>query len=114
MGISDNALIEVNYFGFDKEKQNNDLERFDGLNVFSELKRRVKNIDFKFTPEFARDQGAAQQGNSMHLRADISSEKMRLFSQFERYDEGFQALFNRESQLGKIYDRSAIEGTFNP
>ncbi|UCE08112.1 MAG: hypothetical protein JSW07_08830, partial [bacterium] len=103
LGISDNALIEVNYFGFDKEKQKGDLERFDGLNVFSELKWRVKNFDFKFTPEFARNQGAAQQGNSMHLKTDVSSEKMRLFSQFERYDGGFQPLFKREFQLGKIY-----------
>jgi hypothetical protein len=111
---SDNVQMEVNYFAFDEEQSDFNLKHYNGFDFFSEFKWRIKNIDFKLTPEFARNQGDSLNGNSMHLRTDVSSQKIRLFSVFEKYDRGFKQLFNRKFQLGNIGERIAAGGTYYP
>jgi len=111
---SDNMQMELNYYSFDRENKAGNAERFNGVNYFGEFRRRVNNLDIKFTPEFARTGGTSQDGSGMHLRTDASSDKIRLFSEYERYDRGFTPMFDKKFQLGNLHDRLAAGGTVYP
>ena len=114
LGPSDNILMDVNYFSFDAQNPESSSSRYNGINLLSELKWKIKEFDFKFTPEFARTVGEGENGSSIHLRTDISTEKVRIFSQFEKYDDGFKTLHERKFQLGKLKSRITAGGTFYP
>lgn len=113
-GPSDNILMALNYFAFDPEGSGKSSAGVTGFNFFSELKWRFKNIDLKFTPEAASSQNYQQSGRSIHLRSDLSSDKFRLLSRYEKYDPGFQSPITRKFQLGNLYDRQLVQGTFYP
>ncbi len=109
LGLSDNALVELGYFSFDKSNGSR-IIRYSGYHVFGEFKWRLKKLDFKLTPEFAR----SDQGNSIHIRNDISSSKMRLFGAYEKYDKDFVSLVTKKFQLGDLRERLSAGGTFYP
>ena len=113
-GPSDNMQIELNYFEFDKKNDNTRMSTYKGLNFFGEFKWRIKNIDFKLTPEFGKNQGDFNDSKGMHIRTDVSSEKFRLYSAFEKYDDSFERLFIRKFQLGKLKKRNALGVTLYP
>jgi hypothetical protein len=108
---SDNVQVDFNYFAFDNET-GSEPTQYSGFNTFSELKWRFKDIDFKLTPEFATTDGGGKTGNSWHVRSDVSSSKMRLFSIFEKYDPGFKSLYPKKFKLGLLNERLAAGGTF--
>ncbi|MBN1999645.1 hypothetical protein JW935_18975 [candidate division KSB1 bacterium] len=109
IGFSDNALLEMNYFSFDKET-GSQVKRFQGYYLFGEFKWRIKNLDFKFTPEFAQ----SDKGNSMLFRNEISSSKMRIFGLYEKYDKEYVSLVTKKFQLGDLHERLSAGGTFYP
>jgi hypothetical protein len=111
-GPSDNILLETKVYSFDKRSSNIDHLRYYGYNFMSEIKWRLKNVDFKITPEFARTHGKSKNGNSLYLRTDISSQKIRLFSVYEKYDPEFQPLFPKKFKLGKLQDRIFAGATY--
>lgn len=113
-GPSDNVLMEVNTFGFDQENSDLNIDRFHGVDFLGEFKWRIKDMDFKVTPELASSQGADQKGNNIHIRTDLSSKKMRIFSLYEKVDPGFEPLFTKKFQLGDLKDRLEIGGTIYP
>jgi len=113
-GPSDNVLVELSGFAFDEEQGPDAVDPVKGLDFFGEFKWRLKGLDFKLTPEFARGVGNAQNGNGMHLRTDISSQRVRVFSEYEKYDEDFKTLHPRKFQLGSLANRMAAGVTVLP
>ena len=94
-GPSDRMLVEVNGYAFDESTSDTHSPQTRGFDVLGEFRWRLKGLDFKLTPEFAGNQTGSQKGKSIHLRTDVSSKNVRLFSEFERYDGDFKKLFPR-------------------
>ncbi|MDP2981931.1 MAG: hypothetical protein Q8O92_01205 [Candidatus Latescibacter sp.] len=111
---SDKMQMEVSYFTFDQGGDSGYRERYSGIDSFSEFRWQARGMDFVLTPQFARTQGALRAGNSMAVRTDASSSRMRLFSLYERYDRNFEPLFPQKFQLGNLEDREGAGGTLYP
>jgi len=99
---------------YDGERDRGYGGRYSGIDYLSEFRWRTGGYDFKITPEIARTSGESTDGNSFHLRTDVSSQKVRLFSEVESYDDGFMSLFEREFQLGRLHDRTSFGATVYP
>jgi hypothetical protein len=107
---SDNMYLEVNGYRFEQESRDQEhMDSFNGIDMVGEFRMRVKDIDIKLTPEVSQNQGTG-----LHLRSDISSQKVRFFSIIEQYDPGFQKLAPNKFQLGDLASRLAVGTTFYP
>lgn len=113
-GPSDNVLIEVKGFSYDNQQQVNSSESMQGIDLFGEFKWKMQGFDFKLTPEFAQSLTGDNKSNSIHIRTDISSQQVRLYSEYEKYDKDFKNLFPRQFQLGKLQQRLAAGATVLP
>jgi hypothetical protein len=113
-GPSDNALININYISFEKKQLDSTIVSTNGINIFSELKFQVEEVDFKFTPELSRSLAGNIEGNAFIIRSDVSSQKIRLFSEFEKYDKNFNSLISTKFKLGEIQNRISVGGTYYP
>ena len=114
LGLSDRTLVGVHGFAFDPDTARGSGQQVKGVQVFGEFKGNVAGMDFKITPEFARSHGGAGIASSMHVRSDLSSQRVRVFSEFEKIDDEFQTLFPRRFQLGKMANRIAAGATVLP
>lgn len=104
-GMSDNVLIEANAYAFDAENSKEGDGQVTGIHSFSEFKWKLKGLDFRLTPEFASSTQGDKSGNSAQMRADISSKKVRFYTQIEKYDAGFTPLYEKKFKLGHLNER---------
>ncbi|MBN1893910.1 hypothetical protein JW906_05425 [bacterium] len=111
---SDNVLVEVSGFGFDKNTPRGDLDSVQGMDAFGEFRWRALDLDWKFTPQYAWDRGGEDGGSRVLVRTDASSKRIRLFSEYEKIDTGYQSLFDRKFQLGDLGERSGLGVRFLP
>ena len=102
---SDNMLVEVNGYGFELDNQRNH-----GLDMVGEFKWRAEGLDFKIAPEMAMGNA----GSSVHVRTDVSSATMRIYSEMERNDQGFVFPFARKIRSGGLRDKHSLGGTVYP
>ena len=91
-GPSDNLQMELNYVSYDGERDRGYDGRYSGIDYLSEFRWQTGGYDFKITPEIARTSGESTDGNSFHLRTDVSSQKVRSFTEVESYDDEFTSL----------------------
>jgi hypothetical protein len=113
-GPSDNAMIELNAFGFDSDDSRGSPEFVRGVDFFGEFKGRAAGADLKFTPQVAAGQTGAERGKHVNVRTDVSNRKMRLFAQYEKIDPEYRTLFDRKFQLGRLAEKTEAGGTFYP
>jgi len=111
---SDNAYMELNAFGFDRNRPDGSWDDTQGLDFFGEFRGQVKSLDLKFTPQMAGNRTNTQQGHHVYFRTEASSQKMRLFSVYERIDPQYKQLFERKFQLGELEARDAVGVTLFP
>lgn len=111
---SDNAYMELNAFGFDEEKPDGSFDGTQGLDFFGEFRGQIKNIDFKFTPQMASNRSNTQQGHHVYFRTEASTQKIRLFSVYEKIDPYYKQLFKRKFQLGELEERNTVGATIYP
>jgi hypothetical protein len=111
---SDNALIKLNAFGFNEEKPDGSLESTQGLDFFGEFRWRAKGLDFRLTPQVAGNRAEGEQGHHVQIRTDVSSQRIRLFSEYEKIDPEYHQLFERKFQLGSLGERNAVGVTAYP
>lgn len=110
---SDNIQIEANYFQF-SEQVDTITEKYQGYNILSEFRWKIKKIDFKVIPQMAYSEGNDKYGSSFHFRSEISSQKTRIFSEYEKVENDFKSLYKKEFQLGDINDKISLGGIFYP
>ena len=113
-GPSDHVLIEANVFAFDPENAREGDVGVTGVQSFSEFKWKLKGLDLKVTPEFARSTHGENSGNSANIRLDMSSARLRLFTQVEKYEATFTPLYEKKFKLGKLNERLMAGMTVYP
>jgi len=110
---SDDVLVEAGFFQFD-ESGNTRPDPVRGYRALGEFKWRAAGADFKFTPEFSTASLGNETGSSSRFRADISSERLRLFSAFENREKAFHPLHPRLFRLGQLREQVSAGATFYP
>jgi hypothetical protein len=113
-GPSDNAMMELNAFGFDADDSRGSPESVRGLDFFGEFKGRAAGADLKFTPQVAANQTGSERGRHVNVRTDVSNRRMRLFALYEKIDPEYRTLFDRKFQLGRLSEKTEAGGTFYP